>query len=70
MCCEVLLRVGTAAVRADSSPALIDLTTGGTIETRASLTRNHLYLATIADRSVTATAGTVKILVRGGYTIA
>lgn len=67
--CELLLRVGTASVQAGGSPALIDLSSGGTIENGASLTKNHLYMSTIEGRTVTATADTVKILVRGGYSI-
>ena len=67
--CEVLLRIGSATVNANTSPALIDLSTGGTVESGTSLTRNHLYMATIADRTLTATAGDVKLLVRGGYAI-
>jgi len=67
--CELLLRVGTARVDANTSPALIDLSTGGTINGGSSLTRNHLYMATISDRTVTATAGDVKLLVRGGYSV-
>ena len=68
--CEVLLRVGTAAVKANTAPALIDMSAGGTVDGGASLTKNHLYLATIPDRTLTATAGTVKLLVRGGYSVA
>lgn len=67
--CEVVLRVGTAKVTAATSPALIDVSTGGTIDNGASLTKNHLYMATIADRTIQPTAGTVKLLVRGGYTV-
>ena len=67
--CELLLRVGSATVNANTSPALIDLSTGGTVNGGTSLTRNHLYMATIADRTLTATAGDVKLLVRGGYTV-
>lgn len=67
--CEVLLRVGTVTVNADSSPALIDLSDAGTVNTGASLTRNHLYMATIAGRTLTA-SGDVKLLVRGGWTAA
>ena len=68
--CEVLLRVGSASVQADSSPALIDLSAGGTVNSGASLEKNHLYMSTIEGRTLTATAGTVKLLVRGGYTVA
>lgn len=68
--CEVLLRVGSTEVRADSSPALIDLSSGGTVNTGASLTKNHLYMSTIEGRTITASASTVKLLVRGGYSVA
>lgn len=67
--CEMMLRVGTAKVNAATSPALIDISTGGTINSGASLEKNHLYMATIVDRTLTPTADTVKLLVRGGYTI-
>lgn len=67
--CEMMLRVGSAVVNAGTSPALIDVSTGGTINAGASLTKNHLYMATIADRTLTPTAATVKLLVRGGYTV-
>ena len=67
--CELMLRVGTAKVNAATSPALIDIATGGSINNGTSLTKNHLYMATIADRTITPTAATVKLLVRGGYTI-
>lgn len=67
--CEVLLRVGSATVHAATSPALIDTTTGGSVDSGASLARNHLYLATIPDRTLTAAAADVKLLVRGAYTV-
>lgn len=67
--CEILPRVGSVTVKAATTPALIDLSTGGTVNSGASLTRNHLYMATIADRTLTA-SGSVKLLVRGSYTIA
>ena len=67
--CEILPRIGTVTVKAATTPALIDLSTGGTVNSGASLTRNHLYMATIADRTLTA-SGDVKLLVRGSYTIA
>ena len=67
--CEVLLRVGTAAVRSDGNPALIDLTSGGTVNKDASLSKNHLYMSTIEGRTIAATADTVKLLVRGGYSV-
>ena len=67
--CEVLLRVGSASVQADGSPALIDLSSGGTVNSGTSLTKNHLYMSTIEGRTLTATASTVKLLVRGGHSI-
>lgn len=66
---EVMLRVGSASVSADSSPALIDVSSGGSLNSGGKLEANHLYMATIADRTVTATAETVKVLVRGAYTV-
>lgn len=66
---ELMLRVGTAKVNSGVNPALIDISTGGTLNKGSSLTKNHLYMATMVDRTVTATADTVKLLVRGGYTV-
>lgn len=67
--CELLPRIGTVTVRANTSPALIDTSTGGTVNSGTALTANHLYMATIADRTLTA-SGDVKLLVRGSYSIA
>lgn len=67
--CELLLRVGSVTVKANTSPALIDLSSGGTVGSGTSLTKNHLYMATIADRTLTASAD-AKLLVRGSYSIA
>ena len=70
MGCEVLLRVGTATVRTnDSSAALVDMSAGGTVNNGTSLTKNHLYMSTIAGRTLTPTSGTVKLLIRGGHKI-
>ena len=66
--CEILPRIGTVTVKANTAPALIDLSTGGTINSGTALTKNHLYMATIADRTLTA-SGDVKLLVRGSYSI-
>ena len=66
--CEVLPRIGTVTVRSNTSPALIDTSTGGTVGSGTALTANHLYMATIADRTLTA-SGDVKLLVRGSYSI-
>jgi len=67
--CEMMLRVGSITVNAATSPALIDVTTGGSVNAGASLEKNHLYMSTIPDRTLTPTAETVKLLVRGGYTL-
>ena len=67
--CELLLRVGSATVKANTSPALIDLSSGGTVGSGTSLTKNHLYMATIADRTLTASSD-AKLLVRGSWSIA
>ena len=68
--CEVMLRIGTAVCVTPSSPGLIDITDGATLNNEKALVTNHLYMATITDRAVRATANTTKVLVRGGYTIA
>ena len=68
--CEVMLRVGTAVCVAATSPGLVDETTGGTISGGTALTQNHLYMMTIEKRGVKATAGTVKVLIRGTYSVA
>lgn len=65
--CELMLRIGSARVTADSVPALVDGTSGTTIGNGAELAVNHLYLATIAGRTVEAASGTVKLLLRGPY---
>ena len=67
--CELMLRVGTATVSAATSPALIDVTTGTTNNGGAALEKNHLYMASIADRTIVPTSETVKLLVRGGHTV-
>lgn len=68
--CEVMLRVGTAVCAAPSAPGLIDETTAGTLNNGGALVQNHLYMMTIENRAVRATAATTKLLVRGSYTIA
>ena len=67
---EVMLRVGTAVCTASSTPGLIDTTSAGTLNNGAALEKNHLYMMTIEDRGVKATASTVKVLIRGSYTVA
>lgn len=67
--CEVMLRVGSAVCGSDDSVGLIDTTSGGVLGSGQALSANHLYMVTISTRRVTATAPTVKVLVRGPYTI-
>lgn len=67
--CEVMLRVGTAACVSSGSPGLIDMTGGSVLENGGALVKNHLYMITVETRDVKATAATVKVLVRGSYTV-
>lgn len=66
---EVLLRVGSATAGAKENPALVDMTTGENLNNGGTLVQNHLYLSTMTEHYVTAGSDTVKVLVRGGYTI-
>ena len=67
--CEVMLRIGAATCVSEDSVGLIDTTSGGVLGTGAALSQNHLYMVTIAPRWITASSATVKVLVRGPYTI-
>ena len=67
--CEVMLRVGTAVCTSPSAPGLIDQTNASTLNNGGTLQQHHMYMMTIEDRGVKATSGTVKVLVRGSYTI-
>lgn len=65
---EIMLRVGTAA-GFGTAPALVDYTSGNTLSSGTALVANHMYLVTIEGNGVRATADTVRVLVRGSYTI-
>lgn len=67
--CEVMLRIGSAVCVSSSDPGLIDETTAATVSNGGALAQNHLYMMTIEGRGVRATAGTVKVLARGSYTV-
>ena len=67
--CEVMLRIGAAVCGTSDSVGLIDTTDGTVLGNGEALVTNHLYMVTISTRTVTATSGTVKVLVRGPYTI-
>lgn len=67
--CETMLRVGSAVCVANSSPGLINETTAGTIYNGDALAKNNLYMITVTERGVKATADNTKILVRGTYSV-
>jgi hypothetical protein len=67
--CEIMLRVGSASAQGSDTPCLVDTTGGTSLSSGSALTANHLYMVTIANNGITATAATVKVLVRGSYTI-
>ena len=67
---EVMLRVGSAQCVSHSAPGLIDETDGQTLNGGGALVKNHLYMMTIEGRGVKAASDSVKVLVRGAYTIA
>lgn len=67
--CEVMLRVGSASCVSDGSTGLVDVTDGTTLGNGKNLVKNHLYMVTISTRSVKASSDTVKLLVRGPYSI-
>ncbi len=66
--CELMLRVGSAKCFGASSPALVDMTDGGTTWDGSAMVQNHLYMATIEGHGITATSA-VKLMVRGSYTV-
>ena len=68
--CEILLRVGSAVCVYPSDPGLIDDTTAASLSNVGALAQNHLYMMTIEGRGIQASSATVKVLVRGAYTIA
>ncbi len=68
--CEVLLRVGSAVCVSPSDPGLIDETTAASLSNGGAMAQNHLYMMTIEGRGIQASSATVKVLVRGAYTIA
>ena len=67
--CEVMLRIGDAECGTTDSVGLIDTTAGTVLGDGEALVANHLYMVTISTRTVTAASDTVKVLVRGPYTI-
>lgn len=66
---ELMLRSGSAQCVSADSPGLINSTTGSILDYGGNLEKNHLYLAGADNRGVKATSGSVKLLVRGSYSI-
>ena len=67
--CEVMLRVGSASCVASSSPGLVNETSGTVIVGGNALEKNNLYMMTVTERGVRATADNTKVLVRGTYSV-
>ncbi len=65
---ELLLRVGTASA-AGSSPALVDTTSGTSLNAGGAVEENHMYMVSIQGNGLKATSATVKLLLRGTYTV-
>ena len=66
---EIMLRVGTAT-GSGTEPALVNYTSGATLAAGTALTANNMYLVTIEGNGVKATADSVRVLVRGNYSVA
>ena len=68
---EIMLRIGAAASYGSDSPRLVN-TTAGTSVTAAGevLAVNNMYMVTIQGNGIQAASDTVKVLIRGSYTIA
>lgn len=67
---EIMLRIGAAASYGSDSPRLVN-TTAGTSVTAAGevLAVNNMYMVTIQGNGIQAASDTVKVLIRGSYTI-
>ena len=57
---EVMLRVGSAAAGAAVNPALVDVTTGGNLNSGEGLVQNHLYMATMGQHGKGAGPGRIQ----------
>ena len=67
--CEIMLRIGTASASGPDSPVLVDTTSGTTLEDGGALVKNHLYMVTIVNNGLTASADATKVLISGSYTV-
>ena len=66
--CQMLLRFGDAVVVAESEPGLINLTSSNELRTGAALAKNNLYMVTIKNNGIKATANAT-LLICGEYTV-
>ena len=67
--CEIMLRIGSAKAVGSVNPVLVDITQSTELKNGTALVKNHLYLVTIKDNGIQATANNTKVLIRGTYTI-
>ena len=67
--CEVMLRIGSASASGPDFPVLVDTTSGTTLDDGSAMAKNHLYMITIVNNGLKATANGTKVLVSGSYTI-
>ena len=65
---EIMLRIG-AAEAFGTAPALVNFTTAGSVSAGSGLETNHMYLVTIEGNGIIARADTVRVLVRGSFTV-
>ena len=65
---EIMLRIGSAS-GFGAAPAIINYTTGAALSDGAALEENNMYLVTIEGNGIIANADTVRVLVRGMYTV-
>ena len=66
--CQMLLRFGDVVVVAETEPGLINLTSSNELRTGAALAKNNLYMVTIKNNGIKATANAT-LLVCGEYTV-
>lgn len=66
--CELLSRTGTLTATVPSGSTLVDSTGGSAVKSGASLTANHLYIASGSGCTVKVTVGGTALL-KGGYSV-
>lgn len=67
---EIMPRLGSVVSTGPDSPRLVDETDGTSVDASGTaLTANHMYMVTIKNNGVKATADNTKILIRGEYTV-